>query len=59
MKLQKQIKESVEAYIAAIRTHEDQLLDDLNQLFKEDFRPIEVGKNIINAINFQILNLES
>lgn len=42
MKIKTQIKESVDAYILSIRTQQDQLLEELDKLFQEDFHPVKV-----------------
>lgn len=42
MKIKTQIKESVDAYISSIRTQQDQLLEELDKLFQEDFHPVKV-----------------
>ena len=42
LRIEKQIRESVESYIASVKAYEEQLLENLNGLFKDDFRPVEV-----------------
>ena len=56
MKIKAQIKESVQAYIAAIRTQEDQLLEDLEKLFQDDLNPVKVHVYLTRVALYPNLN---
>ena len=41
-KIKKQIKQAADLYVAAIRTQQTQMIEELDEMFKNDLQPVQV-----------------